>query len=151
MLLIDFNMCSICCSQYVKAILNFAPSVLQHFFAEVVYECKTSWTVLRGIASSFDAIRIDFLGLRWNATRTATTVINAWPTWSFAIQTAAGFHKFFKPSLDAVSVRRVFSKLTSKFTLYCSWWFQFMVPKNTLCFLLNGQHVSYFVANLRLY
>ena len=26
-----------------------------------------------------------------------------------------------------------------------------MVPKNTLCFLLNGQHVSYFVANLRLY
>jgi len=28
MLLIDFNMCSICCSQYVKVILDFAPSVL---------------------------------------------------------------------------------------------------------------------------
>ena len=28
---------------------------------------------------------------------------------------------------------------------------EIMVPKNTLCFLLNGQHVSYFVANLRLY
>jgi len=28
MLLIDFNMCSICCSQYVKVILHFAPSVL---------------------------------------------------------------------------------------------------------------------------
>ena len=68
--------------------------------------------------------------------------INAWPIWSFAIQNAAGFHKVFKPSLNAVSVWRVLSKLISKFMLYCSWWFQFIVPKNTLCFLLNGQHFS---------
>ena len=27
----------------------------------------------------------------------------------------------FKPSLNAVSVRRILSKLISKFTLYCSW------------------------------
>ena len=37
------------------------------------------------------------------------------------IQNAAGFHKIFKPSLNAVSVRRVLSKLISKITLYCSW------------------------------
>jgi len=59
--------------------------------------------------------------------------------------------QLFKPSLNAVSVRRVLSKLISKFTLYCSWWFQVMVRKNTLCFLLNGQHVSYFIANSRLH
>ena len=47
--------------------------------------------------------------------------INAWPTRSFAIQNAAGFHKIFKLSLNSVSVRRVLSKLISKFTLYCSW------------------------------
>ena len=29
--------------------------------------------------------------------------------------------KFFKPSLNAGSVRRVLSKLISKFTLYCNW------------------------------
>ena len=38
----------------------------------------------------------------------------------FAIQNAAGFHKIFKPSLNGISVRRVFSKLISKFTLYCN-------------------------------
>ena len=32
--------------------------------------------------------------------------INAWPTRSSAIQNAAGFHKIFKLSLNAVSVRR---------------------------------------------
>ena len=42
-------------------------------------------------------------------------------TQSFAIQDAAGFHKIFKPSLNAVSVRRVLPKLISKFMLYCSW------------------------------
>ena len=63
--------------------------------------------------------------------------INAWPTRSYAIQNAAGFHKIFKPSFNAVSVRRVLSKLIFKFKLYCRWRFQFMVPKNILCFLLN--------------
>jgi len=85
-------------------------------------------------------------------TRTASTVSSpCLASRSFSIQNAAGFYKLLKPSLNAVSVMRVLSKLISKFTLYCSWWLQFMVRKNTLCFLLNGQHVSNFVANLRLY
>ena len=47
--------------------------------------------------------------------------INAWPTRSFAIRIAAGFHEIFKASLNAVSMRKVLSKLISKFTLYCNW------------------------------
>ena len=40
--------------------------------------------------------------------------INVCPTRSFAIQNTAGLHKIFKPSLNAVSVRRVLSKLISE-------------------------------------
>ena len=46
---------------------------------------------------------------------------DAWPTQSFAIQNAAGFDKIFKPSLNAVSVKRILSKLIFKLTLYSSW------------------------------
>ena len=44
------------------------------FFAKWSLFIKLYELCFEEIASSFDAIRIDFLGLRWNATRTASTV-----------------------------------------------------------------------------
>ena len=46
--------------------------------------------------------------------------INAWPAPSFAFHNAARFNIIFKPFLNAVSVRRVLSKLISKFTIRCT-------------------------------
>ena len=62
------------------------------------------------------------------------------PATSAKVTNTASLYKLWVPRFDAFNIWRRLSVLISEFPLHCDRWFCFMIPQNTLGFLLHWCH-----------